>query len=388
MKKRLSLLFLALPFALAGCVRNNGLCYCKDSVDADGDGICDNCGSPMEGALVHEHVDSTGDGICDICGYELPLPPDVPTQPCKDGAHVDNNFDGICDVCGANTSAPAHEHIDANPHDEKCDICGAKMETCINHIDQNNDGKCDNCGAIIPKPTGDVTTYLVLSSVGLYKGTVGTTVTDKFLDNTVVFIAKPGTALPGKEDVTHLYGNADFDHWYAYEGAGAPTVYTTVPSTNGKILYASWIENGKDPVNPVHTCVDNNNDGLCDICGAQIGSPIPSETETYYLKTSFSTGNWSEANAKIQMYCWDNSGNSRVYTMNRDSDTQYSVAIPKGIYAGCLFVRMDPNKNFTGTNWSDIWNQSEDLLFGTSHTAQITGWNDGIKGNCGIVWVD
>lgn len=376
MKKRLSLLFLALPFALAGCVRNNGLCYCKDSVDADGDGICDNCGSPMEGALVHEHVDSTGDGKCDICGYEIPLPPDVPTQPCKDGTHVDNNFDGICDVCNANIKVPAHEHIDANPKDHQCDICGAKMEECTNHIDQNNDGKCDNCGVVIPKPTGDVTTYLVLSSVGLYKGAVGTTVTDKFLENTVVFIAKPGTALPGKEDVTHLYGSADFDHWYAYDGAGAPTVYTTVPSTNGKILYASWIENGKDPSDPTHTCVDNNNDGLCDICGAQIGLPIPSETETYYLNTQFGDNNWSKDNAKIQMYCWDNSGNTRAYTMNRDNDNQFSVAIPKAFYTGCKFLRMDQNSPFNPQNWNndDLWNWSGDLVLGSSHTAQVTDW--------------
>lgn len=386
MKKRLSLLFLAIPFALAGCVKNNGLCYCKDSVDADGDGVCDNCGLPMEGALVHEHIDSTGDGLCDICGYAIPLPPDVPTQPCKDGEHVDNNFDGICDICSANISMPPHEHIDANPHDHKCDVCGAAMEECVDHIDLNNDGKCDNCGAIIPKPTSEVTTYLVLSDVGLYKGAVGTTVTDKFLENTVVFIAKPGTPLPGKEDVTHRYGSAEFDHWYAYEGAGAPTVYTTVPSTNGKILYASWLANGSTPVTPTHTCVDKNGDGLCDICYQNMGGS--SETETYYLKTQFAEGNWAEADAKIQMYCWDNSGNNRLYTMNRDSDAQYSTAIPKGKYTGCLFLRMEPNFNFDPANWSGYWNQSEDLAFGSSHTAQITGWNNGAKGNCGIIWVD
>jgi hypothetical protein len=63
-------------------------------VDANGDGICDNCGTGF--------VDADGDGICDNCGT----------------AFVDADGDGICDNC-----------------------------TGTGYVDANGDGICDNYGS-------------------------------------------------------------------------------------------------------------------------------------------------------------------------------------------------------------------------------------------------
>ena len=360
MKKKLFALLFALPLLLGGCLRNNGLCYCKEPLDLDGNGYCDTCGKPIPGAEAHEHIDTTGNGKCDICGIDMPLPPDTPKQPCKDGEHVDKDLDGRCDVCGYVMGTPAHTHTDVNPHDNHCDICGAVMEDCVNHIDQNHDGYCDVCGAKMPMPEGDVTVYLVLSSVGLYKGNKGVTVSEMFLENTVIYKAPAGSALPGKEDVTHMYGSAEFSCWYAYEGLGAPTVYTTVPSYNDVVLYANFVANGNTPTPPTPD-----------------PGPDPVDSETFYLNTSFSTGNWSKDDPKIAMYCWNDTGTTRMYTMTKVSDSQYKVDIAKNTYTGCLFLRMAQDSTFNPVNWDDsaLWNKTNDLAIGTSRTAQMQTWN-------------
>ena len=50
-------------------------------VDADGDGVCDNCGTACR------YVDADGDGVCDNCGTA-----------CR---YVDADSNGICDNAGA-----------------------------------------------------------------------------------------------------------------------------------------------------------------------------------------------------------------------------------------------------------------------------------------------
>ena len=76
---------------------------CKNFVDADGDGICDNCINPV----CKVFVDANGDGICDNCKN-----PD-----CKNFKDADG--DGKCDNC-------------TNPN-------------CTGFVDADGDGKCDNC---------------------------------------------------------------------------------------------------------------------------------------------------------------------------------------------------------------------------------------------------
>lgn len=53
-------------------------------VDANGDGICDNCGIRHTGCGSC-YVDANGDGICDNCGAG------------QGGGYVDADGDGVCD---------------------------------------------------------------------------------------------------------------------------------------------------------------------------------------------------------------------------------------------------------------------------------------------------
>ena len=98
----------------------------------------------------------------------------------------------------------------------------------------------------------NITTYLVLSSVGKYNGESGENFdAPLYLENTVKYEAKAGSDLPGKNEITAPNSAATFDHWEAYEGTGFPTVYTKVPNSSGKILYAFFANSGEEvPVQP------------------------------------------------------------------------------------------------------------------------------------------
>ncbi len=357
--RKLFAFLLAAPLFLGSCIMNNGICY--------------------------THTDANKDGICDVCGSKVKVEPSedansgvIPGNPCV--THVDHDLDGTCDVCGANMAAPAHDHIDGD-QDGKCDICGASMIICNHHNDANGDGKCDNCGADMPIVTGDVTVYLVLSSVGLYNGQKGDTFIEMNLENTIAYIGQVGSLLPGKDVVTHSYGSATFDSWVAYDGAGAPTVYTKVPAIRNKILYAQFVPNGQTPVPPTDTP----------------DPVIPDEDtimKTYTLKTSFTGGNWSVSNPDILVWCWSNSS-SKMYTATKVDDDTYTFSIKSyadaKYYDSLLFLRLPTGNgaSFDPQRWGEmtIWNQSTDLAIDFSKSvAKITGWGDGEGAKCPVVW--
>ena len=99
-----------------------------------------------------------------------------------------------------------------------------------------------------PENNVPVDTYLVLSSVGLYKGEKGKSIEEKMLENAVIYNALPGSDLPGKDDITTIDASkGEFDGWVCYEGTGFPTVYTKVPNAAGMILYATF-KNGASGV--------------------------------------------------------------------------------------------------------------------------------------------
>lgn len=75
-------------------------------VDANGDGICDNCRAAHTGRSC---TDANGDGICDNCG--------IRHTGCG-SCYVDANGDGICDNCGAGQGG--------------------------GYVDADGDGVCDN----------------------------------------------------------------------------------------------------------------------------------------------------------------------------------------------------------------------------------------------------
>ena len=341
--KKLFAFFLAAPLFLSSCIMNNGICYTH--VDNNKDGLCDVCGSKVK-------TEGSGSESSSNSG-------DIEGNPCT--THVDHDLDGTCDVCGATMSAPAHDHIDGN-QDGHCDICNATMVICNNHYDANGDGKCDNCGAQMPVITGDVTTYLVLSSVGLYKGAKGTTYSEANVEYAVKFIQPVGTDLPGASEVTHLYGSADFSGWVAYEGVGAPTVYTKVPAVNNKILYAQFTANGTAPSTPTP-----DDPGTTDA------------DKACTLRTNFEGGNWSDADAKIYAYCWGGTNNgqdagSKAYECTKVDNNTFTFAI-HSYYQNILFVRVNPSGYFTTIHWDDVWDQTQDMSVDSTKTiVAITGW--------------
>lgn len=117
MKKILSIILMlslaaTCAFAFASCgtcahvdADNNGVCdeceanYCAVHVDADRDGVCDRtaCGSVVKCA---NHVDVDNDGICDTIGC---------SELVACTSHYDNDLDGVCDSanCEAVVTAPA-----------------------------------------------------------------------------------------------------------------------------------------------------------------------------------------------------------------------------------------------------------------------------------------
>lgn len=353
--KKLLALFLAAPLFLSSCIMNNGICYTH--TDNNKDGICDVCGSKVkvDGGGSSSGDNSSGSG--DIAG-----------NPCT--THVDHDLDGTCDVCGATMSAPVHDHIDGDK-DGHCDICNATMVICDNHFDANGDGKCDNCGAQMPVITGDVTIYLVLSSVGLYKGAKGTTHSEANVEYAVKYIQPVGTELPGANDVTHLYGSADFSGWVAYEGTGAPIVYTKVPAVNNKILYAQFTANGTAPVTPTPD-----------------DPGTPETTRDITLQTTFGENNWSVDGALIYAYCWGG-GADRVYLGTETDANRTAFTFSIGTeWTSIIFTRVNPSGTFSTSNWSSVWTQTEDLTIdSTKSTAKITSWDGGNGGNSGVSWV-
>ncbi len=93
MKKKIICLFLAVVMLL-GIM--SVLAACGDDacehVDADNNGVCDECGESVEGVDC-EHVDGNLDGICDECDESMGT-----SGSCK---HEDFDDDNICDDCGA-----------------------------------------------------------------------------------------------------------------------------------------------------------------------------------------------------------------------------------------------------------------------------------------------
>lgn len=111
----------------------------------------------------HYFVDANHDGICDNCGSEVCLSNGLCSGYHSHGYFVDANNDGFCDNCGSGTClsnglcSGQHNHyfVDANG-DGICDNCGGTCLSngqCSGHhtygyfIDANGDGICDNCAA-------------------------------------------------------------------------------------------------------------------------------------------------------------------------------------------------------------------------------------------------
>lgn len=217
------------------------------------------------------------------------------------------------------------------------------------------------------KNTDPIDIYLVLSPIGLYNGEKGKSIEDKMLENAIVFNAKPGEDLPTKENVSAIAGsNGVFDSWVSYEGTGFPTVYTKVPDTPGKILYATFIngDGSSTPVNPV----DPSN---------------PNKMTTIYLDATQKLNSdddqtWATSNPAITMHVWSYStGASENIKMTNNGNGIYSANVCIDIYTNVVFVR---HAEGTAVSFKEgeYWNKTGDLLFvADMNCFKITSWNDG-----------
>ena len=66
-------------------------------------------------------------------------------SPCTE--HVDKNNDGKCCFCGTDVAIVCEKHIDKELNG-KCDVC-EKIYVCDAHIDGDGDRICDKCGGVL-----------------------------------------------------------------------------------------------------------------------------------------------------------------------------------------------------------------------------------------------
>jgi len=275
--------------------------------------------------------------------------------------------------------------------------------------------------------SSNVSTYLVLSSIGLYQGQRGTNFADLYLENTIKFDAPVGSLLPTKSDISTIASSRGvFASWVRYEKTGAPVNYTNVPNEDGTILYAYYgnsnlslvslstsgtlvkssynLDEGENTfVTTGLTITAHFSDnstldvtssviwpslslGMTSIVGTYTYGGTSrtvtinglSVTGTQQLTTIYlnagGTGLWDQAGAWFAAYCWNTSSNT-WYTLTSTS-SYYVADIDTNAYSNIIFVRFA--NTATVTSWensaTDVWNQTSDLTFdGNCYT--ITGWN-------------
>ncbi len=92
-------------------------------------------------------VDADGDGVCDNCGNALGTNPDSPN-------HIEENKDGVCDHLGTDEQGQGHMQAaqgrgqDMRGHHQQAQ--GLRVQGNAqgkDYADANNDGVCDNLGS-------------------------------------------------------------------------------------------------------------------------------------------------------------------------------------------------------------------------------------------------
>lgn len=280
----------------------------------------------------------------------------------------------------------------------------------------------------------EYTAFLVLSSVGRYSGSETVQdIPDLYLENAIEYIAPAGEALPGKDKVYTIDDSVgEFAGWVAYEGKGAPTLYTEMPARNNLILYAFFNEGvqevktltsltyegtftkttydlalGETFTSEGVTIYANfSDDSKIEVTNDVTWSPIKvgstsvtasytykgvtktvtidgltvtgTQTASYiYLNASQDLGGskWDSAGAWFAAYCWNASGNE-WFKMDKDAETGYYVAdIDAEAFTNIIFVRFA--NTATEMNWSSkIWNQTVDLTF-EGNCFTVTSWGNG-----------
>ena len=81
---------------------------------------------------------------------------------------------------------------------------------------------------------------------------------------------------------------------------------------------------------------------------------------------------WSGDGAKVQAYIWNDKGNKWLTAVSVTNNV-YKFEIPDG-YTNLIFCRMNPNG--TASDWSGVWNQTENLTVQIGKTYTVNSWNN------------
>lgn len=174
-------------------------------------------------------------------------------------------------------------------------------------------------------PGTEVTVYLDLGSIGLYKGQKGQDIPAKFLENAIEFKGKAGQdSLPSASDITATSG-AKFVSWVYYAGGGAPVAFDKVPLFKDLVLLANF--SGGEGTTPTSEP------------GGSEGSQEQQASSWYVVGSGSFLNGGAEWNVSGGINMWDNTAN----TLDTSATGEYVATIT--FSAGDLF------KVTNGTVW-------------------------------------
>ena len=274
-----------------GCGEIGDLIHrCTESSDEDGDLYCDICGSYLCDILGHIDLDEFHDYRCDRetssgekCGLSTCIEHQVP--PHGPGEHIDGTLTNgtCCANCGdmVGTSNCYIEHMVYTP---TCTEYGYTGRVCttefaltfldidgfidpLGHEDSDGDGVCDRYGCGTPSSDSCSHEY-----VYKYTGCYGSA----FVDMNTGYYSHSVMRVDNRSfhwqqcticgDITGLEAHA-FDVWTTVPGCDVNEgydVYKCVCGEQDPSTRTNFTPEAQD-------CVDNNNDHLCDNCGANTG---------------------------------------------------------------------------------------------------------------------
>ena len=193
--------------------------------------------------------------------------------------------------------------------------------------------------------------YLMLSIYGTITAAgapVKGEVSEMFYENTVVWVAEAGTALPGKADVESSVADAEFRGWAYYDEDNDnvwPDYYDTVPTKNGLALKAIF---------------DGTNAGGG---GGGGGGGTPTTNITWTVEDM---PTWVKDNGCIIFaWAWQNGAEGSWYELTYTSDTSATFEAPSDL-AGMLLARCaegttTPDWTKTTDGAGRVYNKTNDV---------------------------
>lgn len=107
------------------------------------------------------------------------------------------------------------------------------------------------------------------------------------------------------------------------------------------------------------------------LCAMSISAANMKGGEVLYLKPN---SNWTSSNAWFAIYLCNGTSGEKWVKMTKSGD-YYMATVPTGDYKNVIFCRMN-NANTTKLDWSNRWNQTNDLSFDQKmNCCTITGWD-------------